>query len=76
MKYKSLFEEMIRYIYEPRKCRKMTFACSSEVSYVPTENVVHSIDLSKSSSISVGGGCIAIIEGSGPSGRGKCFCGE
>ena len=37
------------------------------------ENVVHSIDLNKNVSASVGGGCIAIIDGSGPCRGGRCY---
>jgi hypothetical protein len=50
----------------------MTLACSSAVSYVANENVVHSIDLNKNASASVGGGCNAIIDGRGPRSSGRC----
>jgi len=46
-----------------RKYRRMTVACSSAISYVASENVVHSIERSKSVSDSSGGGWRLMIEG-------------
>ena len=51
----------------------MTFACSSAVSNVSSENVVHSIDRNKISSASLGGACRAITEGRGPLNDGKTY---
>ena len=51
----------------------MTLACSSAVSNVSSENVVHSIDRNKISSASLGGACRAIIEGREPLNAGKTY---
>jgi len=46
-----------------RKYCRMTVACSSAISYVASENVVHSIEHSKSVSDSSGGSWRLMIEG-------------
>ena len=51
----------------------MTLACSSAVSNVSSENVVHSIDRNKISSASLGEACRAIMEGRGPLNAGKTY---
>ena len=59
--------------YLPRKYRRITFACSSAVSYVDSKYVVHSIDRTNSCSWSDGGCCKPMTDGSGPLAGGKTY---